>query len=49
MMWTERDVIAVKKEEKLYIQKLSDSKELQGVFAYKLDVCFAGKVLETVI
>lgn len=47
MMWTERDVIAVKKEEKLYIHKLSDSKELQGVFAYKLDVCFAGKVLSS--
>lgn len=45
MMWTERDVIVVKKEEKLYIHKISDSKELQGVFAYKLDVCFADKVL----
>ena len=47
-MWNEEeDVIVVEKEEKLYVHKLSDLEELQGVFAYKLEVYYAGKVLST--
>ena len=47
-MWNEEEnVIVVEKEEKLYVHKLSDLEELQGVFAYKLEVYYAGKVLST--
>ena len=47
-MWNEEeDVIVIAKEEKLYVHKLSDSEELRGVFAYKFDVCYEGKVLSS--